>query len=94
MMIKVLYSPQVNNIDKLVYEFNGEVLNIHLNDQTDTFDFSECPEGRVDNIEHDFPIDNIIEDAYRENGILHLKLLSMIGHDATYEECFPDWIEV
>jgi hypothetical protein len=93
-MIKVLYSPQVNNIDKLVYEFNGEVLTVHLNDQTDTFDFSGCPEGSVDNIECVFPIAHIIQDAYRENGILHLKLLNMIGHDATYEECFPDWNEV
>lgn len=91
--MKVLYSPQANEFEQLMYTFDGEKITANLNGQTDVYDFSSVPEGKASTIVSDLPI-KVVLDAYRENGVLFVTILNFIGHNATQEECFPDWIEV
>lgn len=92
-MIKVLYIPQVNTKDALTYEFNGRKMTAKLNGETDLFDFSDMPEGKLEGVESDLPIDPIIS-AKVEKGVLYLELRNFIGPDAPYEDRFPTWKEV
>ena len=92
-MIKVFYSPQVNENDILTYEIQGEVIKATLNRTSDIFNFTELPDGIVEKIETDLQINPVIY-AEREDGILYVELLNYIKEDATEFEKFPVWIEV
>lgn len=92
-MIKVLYSPQLNDNDTLTYDFQGEKIIATLNGQIDEFDFTGMPNGKAENITSELPINPVIE-AERVDGILKLTLLNLIRMDATEEEKFPTWQEV
>ena len=89
----IKYSPQVSE-RVLTYEFNGEVITATMNGVTETFDFSDMPNGVADYIESevfDFPP---VLSAKKENDILYLELINFIGEEATEEEKFPEWFEV
>ena len=63
----------------------------------DSFDFTNMPDGAVESPSEDIKTDllfNPIRGAERVEGVLWLKLLNFIGSDVSYEERFPDWIEV
>ena len=90
--MKILYSPQRRD-DVIEYEFEHDIVHVMYKNQTETFDFSGMPDGRAENIETSLPINPIIE-AWRENGILHVKLLKYHSADASEEERFPQWQEV
>lgn len=93
-MMKVLFSPQVGIDDsKFAYSFDGEIITATFNGDTDTFDFSEMPNGNANDITSDLTINPIIS-AKRVDDILYVELLNLIGEDATEEEKFPEWIEV
>lgn len=96
----IKYSPQ--RIDgQLAYEFDGEVIMVTLNGQTDTFDFSAFPNGeaRVELIETVLP-ENPIKAAKRVDGELYVELLRYVParpqpHDyetaAEYEAALEAW---
>ena len=91
--MKVRFSPQVNQ-NRIEYTFGNDVITATLNDVTETFDFSEMPNGIAESIKSEvFEFDPVLS-AKKENGILYLKLINFIGKDATEAERFPDWIEV
>jgi hypothetical protein len=92
-MAKVLFSPQVNQGNKIGYSFQGDVLTITLEGITDIFDFTDMPIGIMDSVETDLPMNPILRAERKADG-LYLTLLNYINEDATQEECFPDWIEV
>ena len=92
--MKIKYSPQFNERDQLTYYFDDELISVTLNDQTETFDFTNMPNGRAEKIEsEEFAFCPIIS-AERKEGTLYLELLNFIGLDATEEEKFPEWQEV
>jgi hypothetical protein len=97
--MKVLYSPQLNEADTLTYEFMDEKIIANLNGEIDTFDFTDFPDGEVsvggreESVTTTLPICPLIR-ATKENGVLSVTLLNFISKDASYEERFPDWIEV
>lgn len=92
--MKIKYSPQFNEHDQLAYHFDDELISVTLNDQTETFDFTNMPNGRAEKIEsEEFTFCPIIS-AERKEGTLYLELLNFIGLDATEEEKFPEWQEV
>lgn len=80
--MKLQFTPQRSN-DNLIYNIDGDVLTVTyqkagknekggqtiLEEFTDTFDFSDFPDGEVEDIETDLPI-NPIRSAVRENGEL------------------------
>lgn len=90
-MIKVLFVPQVNEVDKLSYKFDGEKITAYFNDKADLFDFSPMPEGAIGEVESELPVP-VVKGVYRKDGILHVKLLNFISLDATKEEKFPEWV--
>ena len=92
--MKIKYSPQFNEHDQLIYYFDDELISVTLNDQTETFDFTNMSNGKAEKIESDiFEFCPIIS-AERKEGTLYLELLNFIGLDATEDEKFPDWQEV
>ena len=87
--MRVLFSPQLSE-DKIEYSFEGETITATLNGMSDTFDFSEFPNGRAENINSTLPIKPIVS-AERKDGELYVVLLNYIDEDATEEERFPTW---
>lgn len=94
--MKILLSPQVNE-NKFEYKFGNDVVTARFNDKTDTFDFSEMPNGIIEepwnDIETDLDINPILS-VERVDGELRIELLNFIGADATEKERFPEWFEV
>lgn len=99
--MKILFSPQVRDTDRIYYEFKKGLIKVWFEDKTDTFDFRNLPDGELEvydsetgeeMIETELDIQPIIS-AKKENGILYVELLNFIGLEATKEECFPDWID-
>lgn len=99
----VLYSPQVNNDDKINYLFNQDIVTITINQTTDIFDFTGVTDGELQLYSSEFPFEPLFETilpimpiikAYKEGGILYVELLKFISEDASEEEKFPEWTEV
>ena len=93
--MRILFSPQVPVVERqrINYTFGNDVITAEIDGQTDTFDFSEMPDGEAMNIETTLPVNPIIS-ARRINGVLEVVLLNFIGPDATEDERYPDWQEV
>lgn len=90
--MRVFLSPQVSDM-KIEYTFENEVITANYNGEVDEFDFSGMPDGEMGEIETTLPVNPILS-ASKINGILSVELLNYIGEDATYEDRFPQWIEV
>ena len=61
-----------------------------ISEEQDTFDFSDLPDGVLEDVKTTLSINPIIS-AKKENGELYVKLLNFIDTDATEEERFPEW---
>lgn len=99
--MKLLLRPilPINNKSKFLYDITGDVLTCtDENGASDTFDFTDFPEGKLDMssvedppITSVFPICPILE-VRREEGVLHLELINYLGAAPSKEDMFPDWI--
>lgn len=87
--MKILLSPCFSD-KKIEYEFNGQVITASVDGVTDTFDFTDMPDGHLWNVNTTLPINPILE-AKKEDGELSVILLKYVGEDATERELFPDW---
>jgi len=87
--MKILYSPQRND-EVMDYSFIGEKIIVVYKGQTDTFDFTTMPDGKLESCETTLEINPIIS-GERINGELQIKLLYWYGINATEEEKFPTW---
>lgn len=99
-MMKVLFSPQVRENEKIIYEFTDTTVKATHKGITDIFDFTDLPDGELQIYDDETgeelietELENPIRSARKENGVLHVKLMNYIGTDASYEECFPEWID-
>lgn len=93
-MMRILYNPQVrDDHNKYKITLQGEVITIQYHDKTETFDFTNMPNGtgEVESEVFDF---EPIKSAEKVDGVLWVEILNLIGIDATYEERFPEWFEV
>lgn len=88
----VILSP-VRSDKSISYVYNGEVIIATIDGQTDDFDFSEVPDGKLGEVETSLPINPIVS-AERIDGDLYVVLINFISSDATEEERFPEWQEV
>ena len=95
MEMRVLFSPQMNEKEKIEYQFDGEKITVTLNGETDAFDFTGMPDGRADslNFTTTLPYCPVVE-AVRENGVLSVKLLFFVTRNSPQEELFPEWVTV
>lgn len=88
--MKIKYRPQVNS-EKIEYIFKGETITVKYKDGTDTFDFTNMPDGISENIETDLEINPIVL-AKKENGTLWVELINFIEeHETRQEVLFPNW---
>ena len=91
--MQIRYIPQRND-NTLEYQFDGEVITVTYNGETDTFDFSILEEGDkadAQNIETTLPVNPIIS-ARRENGEVKVELLKYHGNlQAGAEYPNTDW---
>ncbi|MGG0718664.1 hypothetical protein ABE096_13865 [Robertmurraya massiliosenegalensis] len=90
--MRVLYSP-IRSDDKLSYEFVGDEITVTLNGQSEIFDFADMPNGRLENVETDLPINPIVN-AEKIDGELFVTLVYFHGPTATHDELYPQWQEV
>lgn len=92
--MKVFLSPQVFE-DKIKYEFDGDKITAKFGDVTDTFDFSDFPDGELEaeSIKTSLPVNPILS-AKREDGVLFVEIIHFISPDEDRAEVlFPDWID-
>ena len=89
-MMLVHWSPQRSD-RHLTYTFDGETITATLDGETDTFDFSDLPDGELDvsALETTLDICPIVA-ARRVNGQLEVTLLRFHGPDAPDSERFPE----
>ena len=94
--MKIYKSPQVGADDKrFEFEFSGETITVIFDGVSDTFDFTEFPDGEVDYSMIETVLEyNPILKATKVGGILSVELLNFISEDAIEAEKFPEWIEV
>lgn len=88
--MKILKSPQRNDTE-LTYQFNGEVITATLNGVSDTFDFTDMPEGKATDFDtalQPCPVKSAERDA---NGELWVELMNYIDATASESERFPEW---
>ena len=95
--MKILLSPQFND-GKINYTFKKDIIIAELNGVTDIFDFTEMPDGKIENpeidIESNFGIPLVLS-AEKKDGVLSVELLNYIDFsNSTEEERFPEWFEV
>lgn len=98
--MKILFSPQVRDNEKVIYEFSEDVIKATHKGITDTFDFSGFGNGKLQLHDEETgeelietELENPIINAERKDGVLHVELMNYIGFDATEEERFPEWID-
>lgn len=91
----VYFSPQLNDINKVKYSFEGENIVVEMDDVVDEFDFTGFGDGNLDvqSIQTTLPMNPIIS-CKRENGILKVKLLNFITEDSPESDMFPEWKEI
>lgn len=98
--MRVFYSPQIS-VNKIDYVITGEVISATYKGVTDTFDFTDMPNGVIevtkDNltpIETELEVIPIIR-VERVDGILSVMLVNTIDETETDEAVlFPTWKEV
>lgn len=99
--MKIYLGPQINDRERIFYEFEGEKVIVTIGSITDTFDFSGLPDGVLEMedketgeelIKTSLPI-NPISSAEKVDGVLYLELLNWIPSDAPDEMMFPEWID-
>ena len=84
----ILLRPQVRERNKIWYELEHQKVTATINGVTDTFDFTDMPDGILETIDEEgnvlleTPLDTIpISRAVKENGILYIDLLFSISAD-------------
>lgn len=98
--MKVLFSPQVREHEKIVYVFADDTVEItYINFESeeeieDVFDFSKVPDGELkfDSISTELPFNPFIS-LRKESGTTYAELINLIGMSPTEKECFPDWFD-
>ena len=90
-------TPQIREEDKIWYEIEKDVIKATINSVTDTFDFTDLPDGELQIYDGEF--NNLIEtsldevpilSARKENGVLAVKILFSIDSNEKDERLlFP-----
>lgn len=99
--MKILFTPVLSDAGRINYRFEEDTVIATFNGVSDTFDFSDFPDGKLQLLDEEIGEELIettleiqpIREAEIKDGVLYVKLLNYIGHEATEEERFPDWID-
>ena len=99
--MKILFSPQVRDLDRIEYKFEEGIIEATFRGVTDVFDFTEFTDGKLQRFDYETG-EEIIEteleenpllEAERKDGELYVTLINFIGLDASHEERFPKWVD-
>lgn len=82
--MRVKFIPQRHD-RSLTYEFNGDIINAHLDSEVDIFDFTSFTDGELDSVETTL-VDGLVKSAKRVNGELYIELLYYFGQGAPDEQ--------
>ena len=96
--MKVLFSPQVRDDDKIWYEIEYQKITATINGVTDTFDFTGIPNGKLQlyNSDGENMIETVLEEipilgAEKTDGVLTVEILFSIDSDEQDERLlFPE----
>ena len=86
-MMKILLSPQVRDVNKIWYDIEENKITATINDKTDTFDFTDVPDGELEIID-EITGESLIEtslpevpiiSAEKTDGELTVEILFSIG---------------
>ena len=96
--MKVLLSPQVRDNSKIWYEIEHQKITATINDITDTFDFTDMPNGELqlwgeegEELVQTILPENPILSAKKVNGVLTVKILFSMDMDEKDERLlFPE----
>ena len=96
--MKILFSPQVRDRNKIWYEIEHQKITITINDVTDTFDFTGMPNGKLQlyNSDGESMIETVLEEipilgAEKTDGVLTVEILFSIDSNEQDERLlFPE----
>jgi len=93
--MKIWMKPQIAFLEneRFFYEFSENKITATYKDITDTFDFTYLPDGHLENVDETILERNPIRSARKENGVLFVELLNLIGTNAAEETKHPQWID-
>lgn len=90
--MKYILTPQIRE-GTIEYEIEKDIIKAIYEDEEDTFDFTDLPDGDLLSIETNLKI-NPIQEASKREGVLSVKLLNLVSEEATEDELYPEWNEV
>lgn len=94
--MKLLFSPVTTSSgEDLKYNFSEGRIEVETHTgQSDVFDFSGLPDGRldVDNVETELDSNPLLE-AEKIDGVLYVTLKLFVSWNAEKTYSFPDWID-
>lgn len=92
----VKYSPQVNALNVINYDFNGKTITVTYNGVTDTFDFTNMPVGTLDifTVETELEFCPITYAEIKDDGELYVELVKLYAYGTLDDEYFTTWQEV
>lgn len=82
--MKLIITPQRSDID-CVYSVTGEVLTVAMEGKTDSFDFTEMPDGEASGFCSVLEPCPVLKAAKRD-GIISVTVIGFYGEDATENE--------
>src|SRR5699024_812754 len=100
--MKILFSPQVRDDDKIWYEIEYQKITATINGVTDTFDFTGMPNGKLQlyNSDGESMIETVLEEipilgAEKTDGVLTVEILFSIDSNEQDERLlFPESMTV
>lgn len=90
--MKYILTPQIRE-GTIEYKIEKDIIKAIYEDEEDTFDFTDLPDGDLLSIETNLKI-NPIQEASKREGVLSVKLLNLVSEEATEDELYPEWNEV
>ena len=93
--MRIMKSPQIRfDGVRFTFVFEGETVSATLGSESDIFDFSGFPDGRIDSsMVETILAHNPIISAERVGGVLSVELINFIPEDAPETDKFPEWEE-
>ena len=92
----LMFAPQIRLESQIRYSFDGEKIQVTIDDKTDTFDFSSFPDGELKLLNSEGGIltktclDEVpILSAYRQEGELYVRMLLTLSEEQANEGSLP-----
>ena len=94
--MKVKYILQVNDMDKVEYQFDGDVITATLDGKSDTFDFTDMPNDSATTgpPQSDLRLFAVISAERDADGVLWVELFKAVGEGQYRNPTQTEWEDV